>query len=98
MTPFQLHTEYSPSGDQPKAIDGLVDGIERGVSRQILLGVIGSGKTFTMAQVIRDSDRPYTRSQQDLGCSTVRTAPFFSECSLLLRATTIINPGLRAFH
>ena len=56
--PFQLVTEFTPSGDQPKAIDQLVEGIENGVRDQILLGVTGSGKTFTMASVIERLQRP----------------------------------------
>jgi len=56
--PFQLVSEFTPSGDQPRAIDQLVRGIEQGVRDQVLLGVTGSGKTFTMAQVIERVQRP----------------------------------------
>src|SRR3989304_3193752 len=49
---------FPPSGDQPEAIRALVDGLSRGVRRQVLLGVTGSGKTFTMANVIALTDRP----------------------------------------
>ena len=55
---FQLVTNYSPSGDQPKAIEQLVRGLERGERYQCLLGVTGSGKTFTMANVIAQAQRP----------------------------------------
>jgi len=55
---FKLHSAYSPAGDQPQAIDELVDGINRGVSNQVLLGVTGSGKTFTMANVIERTQLP----------------------------------------
>lgn len=55
---FQIASKYSPSGDQPAAIEGLVDGLESGLLRQTLLGVTGSGKTFTMANVIAQSQRP----------------------------------------
>ncbi len=55
---FVLHSDYKPSGDQPKAIEGLIDGLESGLATQILLGVTGSGKTFTMANVIADVQRP----------------------------------------
>ncbi|HEB51298.1 MAG TPA: excinuclease ABC subunit UvrB [Desulfobulbus sp.] len=55
---FQLVSEFTPSGDQPRAIDQLVRGIDRGVRHQVLLGVTGSGKTFTMAQVIARVQRP----------------------------------------
>ncbi|MCF2946528.1 excinuclease ABC subunit UvrB [Paraglaciecola aquimarina] len=55
---FEVKSSYSPAGDQPKAIDSLVDGLENGLARQILLGVTGSGKTFTMANVIERVQRP----------------------------------------
>ena len=56
--PFVLKSEYSPTGDQPEAIRALVEGIERGDRMQTLLGVTGSGKTFTMANVIKEVNRP----------------------------------------
>ena len=49
---FRLHSEYQPSGDQPEAIDSLVAGFRRGNQFETLLGVTGSGKTFTMANII----------------------------------------------
>ncbi len=55
---FQLETDYSPTGDQPQAIDALVQGIEDGLMHQTLLGVTGSGKTFTVANVIQRLERP----------------------------------------
>ena len=55
---FQLASDYSPMGDQPEAIAQLVEGIRNGVSAQTLLGVTGSGKTFTMANVIKEINRP----------------------------------------
>lgn len=55
---FNIHSKYSPAGDQPKAIASLVDGVQSGLARQILLGVTGSGKTFTMAHVIQALGRP----------------------------------------
>ena len=55
---FQLTSEYSPMGDQPEAIAQLVEGIKNGVPAQTLLGVTGSGKTFTMANVIKEINRP----------------------------------------
>ena len=57
-SPFQLFKPYEPAGDQPLAIKGLVDGIRDGLSFQTLLGVTGSGKTFTMANVIAQIGRP----------------------------------------
>ncbi|QOX80405.1 excinuclease ABC subunit UvrB [Trichlorobacter lovleyi] len=58
MSYFKLVTDYNPSGDQPQAIDELVAGIERGDKHQVLLGVTGSGKTFTVANVIARTGRP----------------------------------------
>jgi excinuclease ABC subunit B len=55
---FEIVSDFTPSGDQPAAIDRLVAGIEAGVREQILLGVTGSGKTFTMAQVVAQVQRP----------------------------------------
>ena len=55
---FKLVSEYKPTGDQPKAIDSLVKGVEMGLDDQVLLGVTGSGKTFTMANVIAKLNRP----------------------------------------
>ncbi len=57
-TKFSLVSEYKPSGDQPEAIDKLVRGLDMGLSEQTLLGVTGSGKTFTMANIIERSQRP----------------------------------------
>ncbi len=58
MDKFILHSEYSPSGDQPQAIEKLAKGIKRGEKGQILLGVTGSGKTFTIANVIEKVNKP----------------------------------------
>ena len=58
QSPFKLHSAYVPTGDQPEAIDSLVANLEAGVPEQILLGVTGSGKTFTMANVIARCGRP----------------------------------------
>ena len=55
---FKLHSEYKPTGDQPQAIDKLVKGIEEGKKFQTLLGVTGSGKTFTMANIIAKTQKP----------------------------------------
>ena len=56
--PFDLVTNYQPAGDQPQAIEKLVAGIEKGYHDQLLLGVTGSGKTYTMANVIARTQRP----------------------------------------
>lgn len=58
MKKFVLHSEYKPCGDQPQAIESLARGIEDGFRTQVLLGVTGSGKTFTMANVIEKVQRP----------------------------------------
>ena len=58
MDCFKLISPYEPTGDQPEAIDALVRGIENGIDEQVLLGVTGSGKTFTMANVIARVNRP----------------------------------------
>lgn len=56
--PFKLHSEFKPAGDQPEAIRKLEEGLENGLAHQTLLGVTGSGKTFTVANVIADLNRP----------------------------------------
>ncbi len=58
MKPFELVTDLVPKGDQPRAIEELVDGLERGAREQVLLGATGTGKTFTMAQVVATVNRP----------------------------------------
>ncbi|MBR1726701.1 MAG: DEAD/DEAH box helicase family protein, partial [Muribaculaceae bacterium] len=55
---FKLHSQYAPTGDQPQAISELADGVLSGTEFQTLLGVTGSGKTFTMANVIERTGRP----------------------------------------
>ncbi|SOY30947.1 UvrABC system protein B [Acetatifactor muris] len=55
---FELHSEYKPTGDQPQAIEALVNGFREGNQFQTLLGVTGSGKTFTMANVIAQLNKP----------------------------------------
>ena len=58
MPKFEVVSEYTPSGDQPQAIEALSQGIEMGLDEQTLLGVTGSGKTFTMAKIIEQVQRP----------------------------------------
>lgn len=58
MPDFELVSEYKPTGDQPKAIEELVEGLDLGYPKQIMLGVTGSGKTFTMANIIAEANRP----------------------------------------
>ncbi len=56
--PFKIHSDFKPSGDQPEAIKQLVEGLKDGMASQVLLGVTGSGKTFTMANIIEQTQRP----------------------------------------
>ena len=56
--PFELQSDYAPAGDQPAAIEQLIKGVQSGLASQILLGVTGSGKTFTMANVVQALQRP----------------------------------------
>src|ERR1700686_2312962 len=58
MADFQLISDFKPTGDQPQAIDQLSRGLESGLKHQTLLGVTGSGKTFTMANVVQQIQRP----------------------------------------
>ena len=58
MDKFQLVSEYKPSGDQPEAIEALARGVKLGIREQTLMGVTGSGKTFTMASVIEKVNKP----------------------------------------
>jgi len=58
MADFKLHAPYSPTGDQPQAIEKLAQGLELGLQEQVMLGVTGSGKTFTMANIIQKINRP----------------------------------------
>lgn len=55
---FKLHSPFAPSGDQPQAIEELLNGLKNGIKDQVLLGVTGSGKTYTMAKIIEHSSRP----------------------------------------
>ena len=55
---FKLHSAYQPTGDQPQAIESIVNGIKNGIKEQTLKGVTGSGKTFTMANVIAGVQKP----------------------------------------
>ena len=55
---FKLTSKYKPTGDQPEAIRELTNGVQRGDKAQVLLGVTGSGKTFTIANVIQNIQRP----------------------------------------
>ncbi|MBP5271901.1 MAG: DEAD/DEAH box helicase family protein, partial [Clostridia bacterium] len=58
MDHFELKSKFQPTGDQPEAIAALVEGLEKGYKEQTLKGVTGSGKTFTMANIIAQANRP----------------------------------------
>ena len=58
MAEFRIHSDFNPRGDQPKAIQELNGGLIRGDNHQVLLGITGSGKTFTLANVIEKVQRP----------------------------------------
>ena len=58
MEKFKLVSQYQPTGDQPEAIKSLSDGVLKGLKEQTLLGVTGSGKTFTMANIIANVNKP----------------------------------------
>ena len=55
---FEMNSKFAPRGDQPQAIEKLSQGVADGLSQQVLLGVTGSGKTFTMANIIKNAQRP----------------------------------------
>ena len=63
MDKFVLHSDYQPTGDQPQAIEQLVQGFKEGNQFQTLLGVTGSGKTFTMANIIEKLNKPTNREK-----------------------------------
>ena len=69
MDHFELVSEFAPTGDQPQAIEKLVQGFKEGNQFQTLLGVTGSGKTFSMANVIANTD---PGPQQNFGCPALR--------------------------
>ena len=74
---FKLHSEYQPTGDQPQAIGALVKGFQEGNQFQTLLGVTGSGKTFTMANIIQ--------ALKNLRLSLPITRPSLSNCTVSSR-------------
>ena len=65
---FILHSNYKPTGDQPQAIEKLTEGIEKGYTDQVLLGVTGSGKTFTMANIISKVNLPTFAPKSMIKC------------------------------
>ena len=86
MSGFKLKSEYKPTGDQPEAIAKLVEGVRRGDRDQTLLGVTGSGKTFTMANIIKEVNKPtlvlaHNKTLAAQLCSEVRA--FFPDAANL---------------
>ena len=69
MQKFKINSDYKPRGDQPEAIKTLANGINQGKKHQILRGVTGSGKTFTMANIIEEVQRPVSYTHLTLPTS-----------------------------
>ena len=106
MDHFELVSEYAPTGDQPQAIDQLVKGFQEGNQCQTLLGVTGSGKTFTMANVIQQLNKPTliiahnkTLAAQLYGefkeFFPNNAVEYFVSSSFLIVITVIANPPKR---
>ena len=94
---FKLVSKFAPTGDQPSAIAKLVDGFNAGLKSQVLLGVTGSGKTFTMANVIAEINRPalilaHNKTLAAQLCNEMREFFPKTASNFLYRITTIINP------
>lgn len=97
---FKLVAPYKPTGDQPEAIAKLVEGIKRGDKEQTLLGVTGSGKTFTMANIIQQVQKPtlilaHNKTLAAQLCSEFRE--FFPESSVEYFVSYYMNPVNRGF-
>ena len=96
MDHFELVSEYKPSGDQPEAIEALTNGVNWGLREQTLLGVTGSGKTFTMASVIAKLNRPtlvlaHTKTLAAQLCSEFREFSFPTTTTISPRHTLPIR-------
>ena len=89
MPDFKIHSPYQMAGDQPEAVAKLVEGINNGLTEQTLMGVTGSGKTFTMANIIEQTQRPtlvlaHNKTLAAQLCTELRE--FFSgECGRIFR-------------
>ena len=81
---FKLKSEYSPTGDQPEAIKQLVQGLKDGVSDQTLLGVTGSGKTFTIANVIEKINKPTLVLSHNKTLAAQHTVSLYQSLYLLM--------------
>lgn len=105
---FQLVTEFEPAGDQPAAIAQLTEGVRQGKPHQVLLGVTGSGKTFSIAHVINNIQKPtlILVPKKIFGCAVVfRIQGIISAqrggifCQLLrLLSARSVHAGARCFH
>ena len=93
---FELHSKYQPTGDQPEAINKLVEGLNDGYRYQTLLGVTGSGKTFTMANIIAQTNRPtlviaHNKTLAAQLCNEFREFFPIIELNILFHIMIIIN-------
>jgi len=90
---FDLQSEFQPTGDQPKAIEELVKGINEGEHAQTLLGVTGSGKTFTVANVIKEVEKPtlIIRHNKTLSMVNSKSSSRTIQLSFLSPITTTIS-------
>jgi len=86
---FDLVSEYKPSGDQPTAIKQLLEGLDNGLAHQTLLGVTGSGKTFTLANVIAEAQRPAI-ILAPLGIEYLRTMSFILVIAVVVQFTEMV--------
>lgn len=99
MDKFKLVSKYKPTGDQPQAIDSLVKGVLAGYKEQTLMGVTGSGKTFTMANIIEKVNRPtlvlaHNKTLAAQLCSEFREFFLKMQLNILFRIMITISPKL----
>ena len=100
MDKFVLHSKYKPTGDQPEAIEKLSNGIKNGLKEQVLLGVTGSGKTFTMANIIANVNRPtlvlaHNKTLAAQLCSILFLITTTTSPKRIYRAATLILKRIR---
>ena len=91
MEKFELVSSYKPTGDQPQAINKIVEGIEDGLKYQTILGVTGSGKTFTMANIINNINRPTLVIAHNKTLASLGSFFHETEWNILFRITIIIS-------
>jgi len=94
MNEFRLHAPYQPTGDQPEAIEQLLQGLERGDKHQVLLGATGTGKTFAIANVIARTQRPTLVLAHNKTLAAQLYAEFksFFQCRRILRLLLRLLP------